>query len=935
MSVFEVRSSDEEITPSNDRFSKVDGYHAVPSPITGNFLTQDESKTSENVGKTNEVEKSKPKINRDKVIIEDWNSDDEDDVSEVNTKEGIGFKKIKACFVCKSTDHLIKDCDFYAKRSPEPKLKTVVNTGQRVVKQVWDNAKRHNNSNHRKLSTAKPVNTARPVSTTRPVSTVRPFAPKIAQTSGDLLAPIYPRMDNVGVEVREILGSGPRQWVIHAQKVEYVDTQRVFQVEMLGGGYGCFSHMTGNKAYLSDYEDFNGGFVAFRSDPKGGVLEKDNVYCLDLNETIVTLENGVAERKNRTLIEAARTMLADSLLPIPFWAEAVNTACYVLNRVLVTKPQNKTPYELLIGNSPSISFMRPFGCPLTILNTLDSLGKFDGKSDEGYLLGYSTSSKAFRVYNKRTKRVEENLHINFLEDQPNVTGTGPNWMFDLDFLTNNYIPVSVENQVNVDASTQDSYVAVEDVAPTAHEKPSESSPKDNDVQDSEDVTDKEGQHQMPEVEQVLHDDLENMITQEVIAKALDDVTRQAFEEESQTCYHTSQSLDEECCTKDKICKEDFSEEKGGTKGVYDTLDYIETEDDQDEGRTSSVVLEEKESADKEVSIEAPISTVKPNEGTDKRNEVRISRKEKEKVLVEIRNAEDTERPRPTSTRSVLTLKPLPRLIQKIKVHEGIGKMKEEKKRLAERKKSTQGTHRTPSAPRSPNPNMDAEVSSASKRSTVIRLRIPQRRSTRLTPPALVPNVDKVDEIIYKIHYKLEPRSDKESLEVEITNVEEVKSTNAKEVENNNVVIPVNVNEEEEKITDEVYDIKRREKGKIIEESRSTPFPTPIRSHRIHTDLVSLDTDKLQELTAPNTTSTPSSSSANTKSYKDDMEVMVESLPTMVDKHIKEQVEKQIPKQDKVQVPLYVAKGLILERQQHNEEMDKMIAKAILQERGNL
>ncbi|GJT23837.1 putative ribonuclease H-like domain-containing protein, partial [Tanacetum coccineum] len=80
------------------------------------------------------------------------------------------------------------------------------------------------------------------------------------------------------------------------------------------------------------------------------------------------------------------------------------------------------------GKSPSISFMRPFGCPLTILNTLDSLGKFDGKSDEGYLIGYSTTSKAFSVYNKRTKRVEENLHIDFLEDQPNVAGTGPNWM---------------------------------------------------------------------------------------------------------------------------------------------------------------------------------------------------------------------------------------------------------------------------------------------------------------------------------------------------------------------------------------------------------------------------------------------------------------------------------------------------------------------------
>ncbi|GKD72138.1 hypothetical protein Tco_1330420, partial [Tanacetum coccineum] len=138
-------------------------------------------------------------------------------------------------------------------------------------------------------------------------------------------------------------------------------------------------------------------------------------------------------------------------------------------------------------------------------------------------------------------------------------GTGPNWMFDLDFLTNlmNYIPVSIENQVNVDAGTQDSYVVgssgkykgptqeyimlplqphrtrilVENVATTAHEKPSESSPKDNDVQDSKDVGDKEGQHQITEDEQVLHDELKKMIAQEVVAKALDDSTRQAFEEE--------------------------------------------------------------------------------------------------------------------------------------------------------------------------------------------------------------------------------------------------------------------------------------------------------------------------------------------------------------------------------------------------------------------
>ncbi|GJY85756.1 uncharacterized mitochondrial protein-like protein [Tanacetum coccineum] len=100
-------------------------------------------------------------------------------------------------------------------------------------------------------------------------------------------------------------------------------------------------------------------------------------------------------RGNRTAnIVAARTMLADSKLPTTFWAEAVNTACYVQNRVIVVKPHNKTPYKLFHGRTPTLSFMRPFGCPVTILNTIDHLGKFDGKADEGFFVGYSINSKA-------------------------------------------------------------------------------------------------------------------------------------------------------------------------------------------------------------------------------------------------------------------------------------------------------------------------------------------------------------------------------------------------------------------------------------------------------------------------------------------------------------------------------------------------------------
>ncbi|GJY32150.1 retrovirus-related pol polyprotein from transposon TNT 1-94 [Tanacetum coccineum] len=137
-------------------------------------------------------------------------------------------------------------------------------------------------------------------------------------------------------------------------------------------------------------------------------------------------QNGVAERRNRTLIEAARTMLADSKLPTIFWAEAVNTACYVQNMALVVKPYNKTPYELFRGRTPALSFMRHLGV-----------------------------IKAFRVYNIRTRKVEENLHIRFLEDKPIIASDGPKWLFDIDVLTKsmNYVPVVVESPMK--NSTQD------------------------------------------------------------------------------------------------------------------------------------------------------------------------------------------------------------------------------------------------------------------------------------------------------------------------------------------------------------------------------------------------------------------------------------------------------------------------------------------------
>ncbi|GJZ28333.1 putative ribonuclease H-like domain-containing protein [Tanacetum coccineum] len=127
------------------------------------------------------------------------------------------------------------------------------------------------------------------------------------------------------------------------------------------------------------------------------------------------------------------------------------------NRVLIVKPHNKTPYELFRGFKPALSFMKPFGCHVTILNTLDSLGKFDGKSDEGFFVRYSLSSKAFRVYNITTRKVEENLHIRFLENKPMIEGNGPKWLFDIDSLTQsmNYVPIAAGTISNESVGMQE------------------------------------------------------------------------------------------------------------------------------------------------------------------------------------------------------------------------------------------------------------------------------------------------------------------------------------------------------------------------------------------------------------------------------------------------------------------------------------------------
>nr|GEZ33998.1 ribonuclease H-like domain-containing protein [Tanacetum cinerariifolium] len=143
----------------------------------------------------------------------------------------------------------------------------------------------------------------------------------------------------------------------------------------------CVACCKGKAMRCDNGTEFKNAHIIELCGSKGIKREYSNARTLQ--------KNRVAERNNRTLIEAARTMLVDSKLSTMFWTQAVRTACYVLNRVLVTSPHNKTPYALLTGNILFVSHLKPFGCHVTILNTSDHLGNFDGNADEGYIVGYS------------------------------------------------------------------------------------------------------------------------------------------------------------------------------------------------------------------------------------------------------------------------------------------------------------------------------------------------------------------------------------------------------------------------------------------------------------------------------------------------------------------------------------------------------------------
>nr|GEV59392.1 ribonuclease H-like domain-containing protein [Tanacetum cinerariifolium] len=402
------------------RYQSGDGYHVVPPPYTGTFMPpkpdlvfhdspnvnetvhtafhdDSEAELPQNtpglVYPTKQVKTPRPSVKPVKNSIPAANHK----TTIPKPKSHGNSRNKKACIVCKSLTHLIKDCDYYEKKMAQTPVR--------------NHAQRGNHQHYARMTLPNPQ---------------RHVVPTAVLTESKLV-PITAARSVTAVVLKPF--GNPH----HALKDKGV-------IDI-----GCLRHITWNISYLSDFEEINGGYVAFGGNPKGckisgkgkfrtGKLDFDDVYffmelkfnlfsvlrmcdkknivlftdtdcivlstefkLLDENQVLLRVprennmmkgikrefsvprtpqQNGIAKRKNRTLIEAARTMLADSLLPIPVWAEAVNTAY--------------------------------------------PLGKFNGNVDEGFLVGYSASSKSFRLFNSRTRIVQETLHINFLENKPNV-----------------------------------------------------------------------------------------------------------------------------------------------------------------------------------------------------------------------------------------------------------------------------------------------------------------------------------------------------------------------------------------------------------------------------------------------------------------------------------------------------------------------------------
>jgi hypothetical protein len=152
----------------------------------------------------------------------------------------------------------------------------------------------------------------------------------------------------------------------------------------------------------------------FKNSQIKGFLEDEGIKH-EFSSPYTPQQNGVVERKNRTLLGMARTILDEYKTPNQFWAEAINTTCYSINQLYLHRILKKTSYELLTGKKPNVSYFRVFGSKCFILVKRGRKSKFAPKAVEGFLLGHDSNTRAYRVFNKSTGLVEVSCDIVFDE----------------------------------------------------------------------------------------------------------------------------------------------------------------------------------------------------------------------------------------------------------------------------------------------------------------------------------------------------------------------------------------------------------------------------------------------------------------------------------------------------------------------------------------
>ncbi|GJU54658.1 putative ribonuclease H-like domain-containing protein [Tanacetum coccineum] len=471
----------------------------------------------------------------------------------MSQKLGSNFEMFnKACYVCGSFDHLQVDCNYHQKQFQNQRMvKPVWNNAQRVNHQNFTK-KTHTCAKKNLVPRAVlmksglvSVNTARQINTAHSktiVNAARPMSYLSKTTHSTIKRPINKnttfKNSNINQRVnivrgKEVNTARPKAvvnavkgnnvndvkasacWVwkpktkvldhvskhnsasITLKKFDYIDAQGRSKSEQGVIDSGCSRHMTGNMSYLIDYEEIDGGYVAFGGNPKGGKitgkgtiktgnLDFENVYFVrELKFNLFSVsqmydkKNSVLFNDTECIILSPNFKLIDEsqvLLRVPrknnmysvdlknivpkggltcLFAKATSDESKLWHRRLGHlnfKTMNKLVKGNLVRGLPSKLFKNDQTCVACQKGKQHRasyhLGKFDSKVDEGFFVGYSLNSKAFRVFNSRTRIVEENLHIRFSESTPNVVGSRPDWLFDIDALTRtmNYEPIVAGTQ---------------------------------------------------------------------------------------------------------------------------------------------------------------------------------------------------------------------------------------------------------------------------------------------------------------------------------------------------------------------------------------------------------------------------------------------------------------------------------------------------------